>query len=224
MQISDIRNPWRIVLMSAPASFAGVMFHVETGSRNSGRRVVTHEYPKRDKPYSEDMGRHALRFQFSGYIIYKPFGGDQLQGNISGLRYDYVRRRLELQQALEKPDADYLVHPVFCPGQPLLVVCERYSMIENRERGGYTEFQMSFVEAGDPGNSITNQDFGALLKDASNSAMSSAAAFMNQIAGRDNAFTPTGTTQNFTPIPEPPDVADQGGQVIIGPPIVTGGT
>jgi prophage DNA circulation protein len=61
-QISNIHNPWRDVLLSQPASFRGVIFHVETGGKSSGRRTVTHEYPKRDDPYAEDMGRVARHF------------------------------------------------------------------------------------------------------------------------------------------------------------------
>lgn len=144
--IYNIRNPWRVRLLSAPASFRAVMFHVETGERNSGRRTVLHEYPKRNEPYAEDMGKHARRFNFSGYLIYKPPGGAE---PASSIRYDYVVRRDALYNALEEDDAGWLVHPVFCPGG-ILAMCERYSMQESRERGGYTQFEMQFVEAGNP--------------------------------------------------------------------------
>src|SRR4249919_523830 len=59
--------PWRMRLR--PASYAGVVFHVEHQGRSSGRRVVLHEYPKRDTPYAEDMGRAAIRYQMTGYLI-----------------------------------------------------------------------------------------------------------------------------------------------------------
>jgi hypothetical protein len=36
----------------------------------------------------------------------------------------------------------------------LMVMCERYTMVENRTRGGFTEFEMQFVESGSPGNSL----------------------------------------------------------------------
>lgn len=123
--------------MSQPASFAGIIFHVEQGGRSSGRRTVMHEYPKRDKPYAEDMGRHAIRFNVSGYLIYRP----------SNPMYEYTSQRQSLYEALEKPEADNLVHPVFAPGG-MQVMCEKYVMTESRERGGYTQFEMQFVEAG----------------------------------------------------------------------------
>ena len=138
-QISDLRNPWRDILLSEPASFRGWVFHVENGGRSSGRRVVAHEYPKRNDPYAEDMGRQARRFQFSGYLIYRP----------SNPLYEYTKQRVNLYNALEQDDAGPLKHPVFAPGgSGIMVQCERYSMTESRERGGYTVFEMSFVEAG----------------------------------------------------------------------------
>jgi prophage DNA circulation protein len=139
-QISDIKNPWRDLLQT-PASFRGVIFHVESGSRVSGRRTVTHEYPKRNDPYAEDMGRHAVRFQFNGYLIYRP----------SNPIYQYTQQRIRLIKALEDDDVGKLIHPVHGEWQ---VMCERYTMTETRERGGYTEFSMSFVQAGSPGNSV----------------------------------------------------------------------
>lgn len=142
-QIAQFRNPWRDMLMEQ-ASFRGVMFHVETGSRSSGRRTVVHEYPKRNDPYSEDMGRQARRFGFSGYLIYMPAGGT---GPTSGVRYEYTRQRQLLYEALENDDSGRLVHPVFAP-HGVEVMCERYSMVENRTRGGFTEFEMQFVEVG----------------------------------------------------------------------------
>lgn len=142
-QISDVQNPWRTLLLREQASFRGVMFHVENGGRSSGRRTVVHEYPKRNEPYAEDMGRQARRFQFSGYLIYRP----RKPYENNPLLYDYVEQRKALHDALEKDDAGTLVHPVFAPGG-LLAMCERYSMTESRERGGYTQFEMQFVEVG----------------------------------------------------------------------------
>jgi len=136
-QISDIRNPWRDILLGEPASFRRVIFHVEQGGRSSGRRTVVHEYPKRNDPYSEDMGRHARRFQFSAYLIYRP----------SNPLYEYTSQRQLLYEALEADDVGTLVHPVFAPGG-MLAMCERFSMTESRERGGFTQFEMQFVEGG----------------------------------------------------------------------------
>jgi len=136
-QISDSHNPWRDVLLGEQASFRGVIFNVESSGRSSGRRTVVHEYPKTNDVYAEDMGRAVRRFQFSGYLIYRP----------SNPLYEYVSQRKLLYQALEEDDVGSLVHPVFVPGG-MQAMCERFTMTESRERGGFTQFEMSFVEAG----------------------------------------------------------------------------
>jgi prophage DNA circulation protein len=142
--IMDIQNPWRS-LLKTPASWRGVIFYVETGARLSGRRTVVHEYPKRDDPYSEDMGQHAKRFHFSGYLIYRV--------NLGPGMAPYVAQRQRLVNALEQDGPGELIHPVFClPGNSITCMCERYTMVENRQRGGFTEFEMQFVELGTPGN------------------------------------------------------------------------
>jgi prophage DNA circulation protein len=141
-QISQFSNPWRDALM-LQASFKGIIFHVETGARLSGRRSVVHEYPKRNDPYAEDMGRQARRFNIQGYLIYRP----------NNPLYEYTSQRYKLYSALESDDAGRFVHPVLAPGG-MSVMCERFTMVENRQRGGFTEFEMQFVESGSPGNSL----------------------------------------------------------------------
>ena len=42
------------------ASFKGAPFHVEETGGQFGRRTVLHEYPFRDLPYGEDLGRSAV--------------------------------------------------------------------------------------------------------------------------------------------------------------------
>jgi hypothetical protein len=170
--ITDVKNNWRAGL--SPASFRNVIFHVEVGARASGRRSVVHEYPKRNLPYTEDMGRHAVRWQFTGYILNND---KRLQAEASpgwagkGRRaggqavayetpyFDLIDQRNKLIEALERDGAGLLVHPSLSysfpggaagtsPGGPMLVICERYSVSESRQRGGYYEFDMQFVEAG----------------------------------------------------------------------------
>jgi prophage DNA circulation protein len=169
-QISDIRNPWRDLLQT-PASFRGVIFHIESGSRASGRRTVTHEYPKRNDPYAEDMGRYAVRFQFSGYLIYRP----------SNPQYQYTQQRVRLIKALEDDDVGTLVHPVHGTWQ---VMVERYTMTETRERGGFSTFDMAFVQAGSPGNSVVSVNTRAQVLSVAGSLESSAQLVLGQIIAR----------------------------------------
>ena len=64
---TKLQNPWRDRYQ--PAAFRNAQFFVETDARVGGRRVAVHEYPKRNTPYAEDMGRKALRFLVQGYLI-----------------------------------------------------------------------------------------------------------------------------------------------------------
>ena len=80
------------------ASFRGVPFEVDDVEASGGRRVVLHEYPLRDTPYREDLGRRAREFSVRGYII-------------QGRTYDYATSRANLLKALEAYGAGELVHP-----------------------------------------------------------------------------------------------------------------
>lgn len=125
---------WRHRLV--PARYGNANFHVEEQSRESGRRVVLHEYPKRDKPYAEDMGRIARRYQMTGYLI--------------APNYNVAKDILIAQ--LENSEGAELVDPYRPRDTPLMCICENYRVIETRERGGFCTFEMRFVEIGTPGN------------------------------------------------------------------------
>jgi hypothetical protein len=140
-QIKEISfTPWRDALL--PASFDGNLFHVESGSRQSGRRIVVHEFPKKDLPYSEDMGRAAVEWQVRGYTITYP------QNTLEPLySRDYRAARDLLQQRLDEGGPGRLQLPTMLP---MLVVCQRYRLTEEERFGGYCVFDMSFVEYGAP--------------------------------------------------------------------------
>jgi len=178
--ITDIQNPWR-KLLKTPASWRGVIFNVETGAKLSGRRTVVHEYPKKDQPYAEDMGQQAQRFHFSGYLVYRP-------GNPF---YVYTQQRELLVRALDADGPGALIHPVFTFGKALQCMCERYSMVENRQRGGFTEFDMQFVELGQPGNLVAIKDTTAAVTDGATSTEKSAVDNFNVLPGSEK-FSPTG--------------------------------
>lgn len=54
---------------SARGSFKGAKFYVQDSELEVGRRVQLHEYPLRDTPYAEDLGRKARKLQFEAYCI-----------------------------------------------------------------------------------------------------------------------------------------------------------
>jgi prophage DNA circulation protein len=134
--ITSLQNPWRDRLR--PASFRGAGFNVETSGKSSGRRTVLHEYPKRDIPFAEDMGRRAKRFRINGFLIGR----------------DYLTARDKLITALEAEGPGILIHPSL---PQLEVMCEGYTVEETRERGGYCSFDMTFVEHGVPGFELLNR-------------------------------------------------------------------
>src|SRR5689334_22416343 len=125
--------PWRAELQ--PASFKGAGFHVDAGGKGSGRRNVLHEFPKKNVPYAEDMGRKARAFTVTAYVISGPNTAD------------YRAERDALEAALESEGPGILVLPTRGAVQ---VQVGPYTSTERRERGGYAEFEITFVEAGQP--------------------------------------------------------------------------
>jgi prophage DNA circulation protein len=132
---------WRGKLM--PARFRNARFHVDSAVRESGRRIVPHEYPKKDVPYAEDMGRRAREFTIRGYIIVYPrnVDGDDLK------KKDYTIARDALITALETDGPSTLQLPLL---GIMNVACTRYRVTEENRAGGYCSFDMSFVEYGQP--------------------------------------------------------------------------
>jgi hypothetical protein len=179
------------------ASFKQAPFYVDQQGRSSGRRTVLHQYPKRDIPYAEDMGREAMRYQMTGYLIMAPNWNAVGTGTYGGYgasrhhtndyvqmlsNYDVARDLLEAALCSKSPGK--LIDPynprLALVGYglntgPLLFMCERYTIIEQRERGGYCSLEMSFVEAGIPGATFPTVDTSGVVNDAADAAASAAA-------------------------------------------------
>ncbi len=112
-----------------PGSFRGVPFVTESHDHTLGGRLVTHEYPKRDIPYTEGLGRKARGFVLELYVI-----GD-----------DYMAARDRLREALEKSGPGELVHPYL--GTQTVQVGEAH-LRESMREGRLARFSVTFVEAG----------------------------------------------------------------------------
>lgn len=119
---------WREELQKA--SFRGVPFEVESDEATFGRRVQLHEYPLRDEPLAEDMGRKARKKTVTGFVI-----GD-----------DYLTKRNNLLTALETKGAGELVHPYY--GRVMVVVDDDVRVTHSFQEGGMCRFTISFIEAG----------------------------------------------------------------------------
>ena len=113
-----------------PASFRGVPFKVKSTDGQVGRRTVSHEYPGKDVPYVEDMGRRAREYSIEAFVI-----GD-----------DYMRARDALIAALEQSGPGELVHPYH--GR-LKVAVPNGRWSQSPDEGGMARFSITFQETGD---------------------------------------------------------------------------
>lgn len=142
------RVPWRDNLKLA--QFRGAFFHCESNAKDNGRRIVMHEFPKKELPYAEDMGRRAYAFSVRAYCITYPRTLDGIAGQLFNRDYTFVRD--QLINALETAGPGTLVLPTL-PMQN--VVVERYRVMEEEKFGGYCSFDIQFVEFGVPPNILT---------------------------------------------------------------------
>jgi prophage DNA circulation protein len=138
-----------------PASFRGVAFSVTSTDGDVGRRNIIHEYPLRDLPNAEDLGRKARTFSIEAFII----GADYMVG------------RDQLIAALEQSGAGELVHP-YRGRQQVVVTSARVS--ESTTEGGLARFALTFTESGQPLAPINTVDTGSVVDAAANNAAASA--------------------------------------------------
>lgn len=111
------------------ASYKGVRFHVLEVSPDMGKRLETHEFPKRDTPYTESFGRSARRWNFRAFM----------------LGPDAAARAQRLCAVCEADGAGLLVLP--SEGS---VVVENVTIgrVESVDHGRMVMLSLSFVEKG----------------------------------------------------------------------------
>jgi prophage DNA circulation protein len=185
-KITDLPSAWRQDYR--PGSFRSALFHCEAISKENARRIVTHQFPKKELPYSEDMGRNALAWSVRGYCI--QFGSDRPNSQLY-LR-DYRIPRDALLKALKQEGPGLLKLPLMTP---MIVVCPRYRITEEAKLGGYVVFDMQFVEYGSPPFNEDIQAQQALIT-AANTLSQTATDLMNSAADTatgDPFQAPTGT-------------------------------
>jgi prophage DNA circulation protein len=186
-------SAWRQSLK--PASFRNVQFLVDISAQGGGRRGVLHEYPKRDTPYWEDMGRRARHHPVQGYLI----------GS------NYLPQRDQLIAALDAAGNGMLVHPLL---GAMVVGCDHWTCQESRERGGYCTFEMAFSEAGSPANASALTDTQAQTQIAANSADQTAVstfATITQPPPTTSAPPENAAPPQLPPVDAPPQDAAFGG-------------
>lgn len=114
-----------------PATFRGIPFLVAETEARIGRRTVVHEYPQRDKPFTEDLGRRARVLLLEAHVV----------------GADYLQRRDALIKAIEAPGPGQLVHPRH--GELTVVVQDYVAVKESHREGGMARLSISFVEHGE---------------------------------------------------------------------------
>lgn len=110
-------------------SFRGAAFRTESEERSGGRRVVSHEFPGRDEPVTEDLGARAKTFSIECHVI----------------GADYISQRDALLNAIEAAGPGLLVHPQY--GRLMVVVFD-YTCATTTDEGGIARFRITFGEAG----------------------------------------------------------------------------
>jgi prophage DNA circulation protein len=141
---------WRDNLRQA--SFRGVKFNVDGSSLSAGRRIARHEYPQRDIPYAEDMGRRAREYKVEAFVLGDP--------NVDN---DYMVPRDALLDAIEKAGPGQLVHPYY--GTVSVTVFGEVQISESTREGGMAKFALTFLEAGKQEEPKSAEDTDAKLTD-----------------------------------------------------------
>ena len=112
-----------------PASFRKIPFLVNGAEFETGRRNQIHEYPQRDRPYAQDMGRATRHIEFDAFVI----------------GVDYVEKANMLLGALEEYGPGALIHPWFGTLKVNVMTCRVVF-----DKGlGQALFSLSFVESGE---------------------------------------------------------------------------
>ncbi|MFH5924548.1 DNA circularization N-terminal domain-containing protein [Roseomonas xinghualingensis] len=112
-----------------PAFWRDVHFKVIGSEGLAGRRVHLHEYPFRDEPWAEDLGRRTRSFTVRGYLI-----GD-----------DVDQQLLDIEAAAEQPGSGTLVHPLRGEMEVTLLAL---GWSDAWDEGRVVRLIMEFVETG----------------------------------------------------------------------------
>jgi len=114
-----------------PASYKGVPFWVERDDERGGRRLIVHQFPKRDSPFLEDNGAAATEFDVTAYLA-----GDESAAASSALT-----------SALISQGAGQLVLPTHGSRR---VRNAQFSRARSKDRIGYIAYTITFWVEGAP--------------------------------------------------------------------------
>ncbi len=133
-------EPWRERLL--PAQIAGVAFLSDRYELEGGRTVVVHEFPSRDLPQAEELGRRAVRHALSAYVL--------------GPDYDLQRDRLTAALGKRSVGAPFrlgliLRHPWLGVRR---VLVEGWRLAEDSRATRMARFELRLVEVPEEASSV----------------------------------------------------------------------
>lgn len=138
------------------ASFRGVPFEVQRDSQPAGQRTQVHEYPQRDKPLVEPLGKRTNEIKISAFVA-----GD-----------DCLEKRDQLLEVIEQPGAGELIHPWL---GSLTVSCIDCFFSHDRSAQGVVRFELTFVEGeAEPTFPAAGTDAATALNSAADDVQASA--------------------------------------------------
>ena len=143
------------------SSFRGVEFYVETSEIDGGRRIAKHEFPQKDIPFIEDLGKKAKSFPIEAYVI--------------GI--DYMDKRDSLIDVLDQEGSGLLVHPYY--GELTLQVGD-WKVKETKNEGGIAIFSITFEQTGEIKYPVTSSNNIAELNSKADALDESTAQNMNK--------------------------------------------
>ncbi len=146
------------------ASFRGVEFKVTDRSWSSGRRNHLHEYPDKDTPYAEDLGKKAGNYPVTAFVI-----GD-----------DYQNKRDALCKACVEKGPGTLVHPDY---GTVTVLCDSITVRESAGTQRMATIELVFIESGEQSVPETAIDLsGSVTSSATEMAAAAQDSFISEFS------------------------------------------
>lgn len=137
------------------ASFRGAEFEVTSRSWSSGRRNQVHEYPNKDIPYTEDLGKKAESYPVTAFVI----------GS------DYKSKRDALRKACIQEGSGTLIHPDY---GTIEVICDSISIKEDYSSQRMAIIELVFIEVGEKAIPETSIDYAGQITSSAGSLTSAA--------------------------------------------------
>jgi hypothetical protein len=141
------------------AKFRNANFFVSETGRSVGRRNVVHQFPFKNDPYVEDLGKDIDEFTITGYVIQNPDN-----------EFDYFAERDALLSALKEEGPGLLIDPFM--GSQKVQLLGKAEISESFSPGGIARFTMTFIQVKDLSSGLITDlaDYTGLVDDAKTNA------------------------------------------------------